>query len=127
MGCPLSSTVTEILIQYYEELIIQHWLEAHGINYYRRHVDGILIFFDQSKTDITTITHHLNSFHQNLAFMPALEEHNSINYLHLSIHKGHQNLQLSIYRKPTPTDTTIHLMSTHSTTHQLKRLRWSRD
>jgi hypothetical protein len=52
-----------------------------------------------------------------LTFTPALE-HNSINYLNLSIHKGHQNLQLSIYRKPTPTNTTIHFMSTHPNTHQ---------
>jgi hypothetical protein len=112
MGCPLSSTATERLFQYYEKLIIKHWLEAHDIVYYRRYVDDILIIFDQSKTDVTTVTHHLNSFHQNVAFTPTPEEHN-INYLDLSIHKGPRNLQLRIYRKPTQTNATIHFMSTH--------------
>jgi hypothetical protein len=73
-------------------------------------VDDIPVIFYQSQTDVTTITHHLNRFHQNLAFTPTPEEHNSINYLDLSIHKGSRNLQLSIYRKPTQT---IHFMSTH--------------
>jgi hypothetical protein len=76
-------------------------------------LDNILIIFDQNKTDVTTITRHMNSFHQNLEFTPTLDEHNSINHLDLSSHKGPHNLQLGIYRKPTQTDTTIHFTSTH--------------
>jgi hypothetical protein len=33
-GCPLSSMATERLLQYFEELIIKHWMEAHDIVYY---------------------------------------------------------------------------------------------
>jgi hypothetical protein len=34
MGCPLSSTATKLLLQYFEESIIKHWMEAHDIAYY---------------------------------------------------------------------------------------------
>jgi hypothetical protein len=113
MGSPLSSKATELYLQYFEELIIKHWLGTNDIIYYRRYLDDIIIIFDQNKTDVTTITRHIYSFHPNLEFTPTLEEHNSINYMNLSIHKGPLNLQLSIYRKPPHTDTTIHFTSTH--------------
>jgi hypothetical protein len=53
---------TERLLQYFEELIIKHWMEAHDIVYYWQYVYDILIIFDQSKTNVTTISHHPNSF-----------------------------------------------------------------
>jgi hypothetical protein len=53
MGFPLSSMVTEL--QYFEELIIKHWLETKEIVYYKRYVDDILIIFDQNRSDVNTI------------------------------------------------------------------------
>jgi hypothetical protein len=86
---------------------------ANDIIYNRRYADDILIIFDQNKTDGTTITHHMKSFHPNLEFTPTLEEHNSVNNLDSSLHKSPQTLQLSTHRKPTHPDTTIHFTSTH--------------
>jgi hypothetical protein len=56
VGCPLSSTAIELLLQYFEELFINYRLEAHNIVYYQRYVDDI----------------PLNSYNQNLAFTPTL-------------------------------------------------------
>jgi hypothetical protein len=36
MGSPLSSTMTEIYLQYFEEMFLRHWLETKEIIYYRR-------------------------------------------------------------------------------------------
>jgi hypothetical protein len=124
MGSPLSSTATELYLQYFEELVIKHWLDTNDIIYYRRYVNDILIIFDQNKTDVTTTTNRMNSFQQNLKFTSTLEEHNSTNYLDLSIHKGPNNLQLNIYRKPTQTDTTIYFTSTHPLRHKLAAYRF---
>ena len=35
MGSPLSSTLAEIYLQYFEELIIKHWIETNEIIYYK--------------------------------------------------------------------------------------------
>jgi hypothetical protein len=41
MGSPLSSTLAEIHLQYFEELMITHWMETGEITYYRTHVCDI--------------------------------------------------------------------------------------
>jgi hypothetical protein len=43
MASPLSSMVTKLCLQCFEELIIKHWLETKEIIYYGRYVDDILI------------------------------------------------------------------------------------
>jgi hypothetical protein len=73
MGSPVSSTATELLLQYFEEMTIKHWLETQEIIYYKRYVDDVLIIYDSTTTDVTTITHHLNSFNKNLTFTPTSE------------------------------------------------------
>ena len=35
MGSPLSSTMAEIYVQYFEELIIKHWIETNELIYYK--------------------------------------------------------------------------------------------
>jgi len=41
------------------------------------------------------------------------EENSNINFLDLTINKGRKNIRISIYRKTTNTDTTIHYLSNH--------------
>jgi hypothetical protein len=48
MGLPLSYTLAEIYLQFFEGLTIRHWLENGEISYYRRYVDDIIITFDQN-------------------------------------------------------------------------------
>jgi hypothetical protein len=56
MGTPTSSIVTEIYLQFFENLTVRLWLESGEISYYRIYVDDILIIFDQSKTNEESIT-----------------------------------------------------------------------
>ena len=51
MGSPISSTLTEIYLQYFEELIVKHRMETGEITYCGRYVDDIIIIFDQNKTN----------------------------------------------------------------------------
>jgi hypothetical protein len=114
MGSPPSNTLNEIYLQYFEEMMIKHWIETGEITYYRRYVDDTIIISDQNKTDENTITNHMNNIHKHLEFKLTTEENNNINYIDLSINRNNQSLQIGIYRKPTQTDTTIDLHTLHT-------------
>jgi len=45
----------------------------------------------------------MNNIHKYLEFKLTDEEIKNINYLDLSIHRGNNNMQPGIYRKPTQT------------------------
>ena len=50
---------------------------------------------------------------KNLKLNPTHEEHNSIDYIDLTVLWKHNKFEVDIYRKPTTTDTTINFMSNH--------------
>ena len=112
MGSPISSLTAEIFLQNYEDKYIKQFLEAKSIIFYARYVDGILIIFDKTKTIPQNINTYINKIHNNLKLTPTHEEHNSINYLDLTI-RQHNKFNIDIYRKPTATDTTINFLSNH--------------
>jgi hypothetical protein len=68
-----------------EEIYVKHWLENREIILYKRYVDAILIIYDQTKTDETTIYSTINNTDKNLEFKITLEDNNIISYLYLSI------------------------------------------
>jgi hypothetical protein len=74
MDSPVSSTLAEIYLQFFEELIIKHWKESGEMCY---NVDVILIF-DQNKTNETSINNHVNNIHKKLEFRITEEENNNI-------------------------------------------------
>jgi hypothetical protein len=51
--------------------------------------------------------------HPNMKFTAELEQNNTINFLGTTIHKTHDSIEISIYRKPTFTDTIIPYTSNH--------------
>jgi hypothetical protein len=115
----LSSTMTETYLQYFEELLVKHWLESKEIVFYRRYVDDIITIFDQSKINIDMINNHLNMTIPHLEFTHTVEENRTIIYLDLNTQRDTQDLLLSTHRKPTQTDTTIHYTSNHPTQHKM--------
>ena len=66
MGLPISSNIAEIYLQFFKELTIRHWMENGEISYYRRHVDDIVIIFDQNKINEELITNYMNNIHTYL-------------------------------------------------------------
>ena len=56
MGSPISSTIAEIYIQYFESLHVKHWLESSEIIFYKRYVDYIFIVYDTSKKNEQTFS-----------------------------------------------------------------------
>ena len=49
LGSPISSLITEMLLQYHEDTHINHLLDTKNIALYTRYVDDILIIYDTTK------------------------------------------------------------------------------
>ena len=55
MVSPISSTIAEIYVQYFESIYVKHWLESAEIIFYKRYVDDIFIIYDTRKTNAQNI------------------------------------------------------------------------
>jgi hypothetical protein len=116
MGAPSSGLITEIFLQHMEHLHLAHL--THRIINYWRYVDEILLAFDPNHTNVQAIVHNFNAIHPNLQFTIERERDNTLNYLDISIHRTPTGMKISIYRKPTFTDTIIPYTSNHPTQHK---------
>jgi len=114
--------MAEVYLRYIEEIYVKQWLDSKEITYYKRYIDYILIIYDQNKTNEQTVLHQINKTGKNLQFKMPTEENNTINYLDISIHRN-DNMDISIYRKPTCTDTTIQFSSNHLYEHKIAAFR----
>jgi len=54
----------------------------------------------------------------------STKENNTINYLDTAIHRNNNNIDISIYRKPTGTDTTIQFSSNHPYKYKIAAFRY---
>ena len=124
MGSPISSTMAEVYPQYMKETYVKLWLDSKEIIYYKRYVDDIVIIYDQSKTQDGIILHEINKTDNNLQFKMCTKESNTINYLDITIHRSNNNMDISIYRKTTCTDTTIQFSSNHPHEHKIAAFRY---
>jgi hypothetical protein len=89
------------------------------------YVDDILLIYNSQHTDLHSILYDFNPLHQNLHFTGKIEpKNNTINYLDISIHKTPANVKISVYRKPTFTDTIIPYTSNHPTQHKFAAVRF---
>jgi hypothetical protein len=113
MGSPISSTTAEVYLQHLEETHIKQWSDCKEIIYYKRHVNDILIIYDQSTTNEKIIIHQVNNIDKNRQFKISTEDKNTINYLDSSIYRNNKSMDMSTYRKPTKTGTIIHFTSNH--------------
>ena len=124
MGSPISSLISEIFLQYHENILLKNILDAKHIKYYNRYVDDILIIYDNTVTNADQILTYMNNINNNLQFKLTIEEQKTISFLDLLITRNQNNLTIYIYRKPTTTDTTIHYNSNHPTQHKLTTYRF---
>jgi hypothetical protein len=124
MGAPSSSIITEIFLQHIEHTQLPHLTQKHRLVNYARYVDDIILIYDSQHTDLHSILHEFNSLQQNLHFTREIEQNNTINYLDIKIHKTQSNMKISVYRKPTVTDTIIPYTSNYPTQHKLAAVRF---
>jgi hypothetical protein len=113
MGSPISGKTAEIYLQKIEEENIKQWLDSKEIRYYRQYGEDIIIIYNQTLINEEQILRGFNKINKHLQFNATVEENKKIHFLDLTIHREDNNLSISIYRKLTDTDTTIHYLSNH--------------
>jgi hypothetical protein len=118
MSAPSSGLISELFHQHIEHLHLQLMSTKHKIIKYFRYVDDILVVFGSNHTDIQTILNDFNAIHPKLKFTEEAETNNKINYIDINIHRTPTDWRISIYRKPTFTDTIIPYTSNHPIQHK---------
>ena len=124
MGAPSSGILSEIFLQHVEHLHLPRLTHKHKLTNYSRYFDDILLIYDSSHTNIQSILNDFNSLHPNLTFTEESETDNKLNFLDLSIHKTPPGIKISIFRKPTFTDTLIPYTSNHPPQHKYSAIRF---
>ena len=123
MCAPSSGLISELFLQM-EHVHLARLSTKHKIIDYFRYMDDILLIFNSNHTDIQTILNDFNAVHPKLKFTAEIETDNKINYLDLTIHRTPTDWKMSIYRKPTFTDTIVPYTSNHPTQHKFAAIRF---
>jgi hypothetical protein len=113
MGTPSSGLISELFLQHMEHLHLAPLSTKLKIINYFRYVDDIPMMFDSNHTDTQKKLNDFNAILPKLKFTAELETNNRINYLDITIHRTPTHWRMSIYRKPTFTDTIIPYTSNH--------------
>jgi hypothetical protein len=91
---------------------------------YFSYVDDILITYDIRKTNINDTINEFNKLQPTIKFTIEKENHKSINFLDIGIHREKENFQFSIYRKKTATDIIIPSDSCHPQEHKTSGIKY---
>jgi hypothetical protein len=118
MGAPTSAITAGTYLQSIEYRQIYNFLTEHKIRGYFTDVK-ILIIYDESITQISTMMTKFNTIHCAIKFTIENAENKRLNYFDLTIHQKHNKLDFMMYRKHTSTDILIHSTSCHSNEHKL--------
>jgi hypothetical protein len=121
---PTSSIISEIFLQHLEETKLVPIIHKLNLTKYLHYVEDILIIYDNQHTDINTITHEFNTLYSNIHFTHEDEHNKHINYLDTTIQRHNSLISLSVYRKPTYTDSIIPYDSNHPTQHKYAAVRF---
>jgi hypothetical protein len=124
MGALTSSIFSEIYLQDIENTKITELLVKHKIKGYFRYIDDILIMYKEEQTNISSVLDDFNSVIPSMKFTLEKEENNKINFLDITITKGHDGLPFEIYWKLTTTDVVIPNDSCHSREHKTAAIRY---
>ena len=84
MGAPFSPTIANI----YMSVTLRRFLQRQHPKLLQRYIDDIFLIWTDPVDSLHTFLKELNSFHPNLRFTHH-SAHDSINFLDLSIYKGH--------------------------------------
>jgi hypothetical protein len=124
MGAPSSSIISEIFLQHIEHKHLPHLTLKHKLINSVRYVDDIRLIFDSHHTNLQSILHYFNSLHPNLHFTEEIKLNNTIKFLDVRIQKTPSNVKVSVYRKPTFTNSIIPYTSNHPSQHKYAAIRF---
>lgn len=118
IGSPLSPLMAELFLDHLETKIFDN-PHASQIVYWYRYVDDVIALFTGTTRQLEIFKNFINSLHPKIEFELETAQNESLNFLDLTITIVNGKHTFSIYRKPTHTDTTIHMNSCRPFSHKL--------
>lgn len=113
MGSPLSGILSNIFMDHFENSFLEKHFDNYQISEWQRYVDDIFLIFDSNHVTADIILEQINNEHPNIQFTMETEINNKLNHLDLTLTRFNNKLDISIYRKATTTNHTIHSTSNH--------------
>ena len=110
MGGPLSPTLANLFLCYYEQLWLNSCPEEFQPIFYRRFVDDCFVAF-KDLSHVELFAEYLNSQHSNIKFTYEIEKDNKLPFLDMIITKEDSGISSSVYRKPTFTGLGLNFFS----------------
>ncbi|XP_067671794.1 uncharacterized protein [Haliotis asinina] len=111
MGSPLSPILTEIYMSDLEEKALLT-SPFQPMCWYRKVDDTFVVL--KPDNDPLELLNHLNKQHPTVKFTMEAETNNQIPFLDILVSRNHSNqLQTTVYRKPTHTNQYVHYQSNH--------------
>ena len=111
MGNPLSAVLAPLFMETLEE---DHYRDIVGRDAtWLRYCDNVIAFLPET-TDLQAVIQELNAVNTSIQFTVEEEHDTKIAFLDVRIHRRPDDLQFSVYRKPTNKDDLIHYFSAHS-------------
>ena len=111
MGNPLTAVLAPLFMEMLEE---DHYKAIVGRGAtWLRYCDDVITFLPEM-TDLQMIIQDLNAVDPSIQFTVEQEQDTKLAFLDVLIHRRPDDLQFSVYRKPTNKDDLIHYFSAHS-------------
>ena len=100
MGLPLSPTLANIFLCYWEKIWLNQCPNHFKPAYFRRYVDDCFILFHH-ESHAELFLQYLNSKHDNIKFTCETENNKKLAFLDCLIDRTNNGFTSSVYRKPT--------------------------
>ena len=111
MGGNLSPVLANLYMEYFESVLLPQIKPADMIWY--RYVDDIFTIWNDSWGSFDTFFQKLNSFAPSIKFKVEWENDGKLPFLDVLIIKGRNELEFSVFRKPTHSGGYLHFFSNH--------------
>ena len=112
MGTICAPTYANIFTAYFEEIFIDP-LIRNATKLYLSYIDDIILIWTKSENELLTFFEKLNQQHPSIKFEMKYSK-DKIEFLDTLIYKDkNNNIQTTLYKKPTDRQNYIHSKSTH--------------
>ena len=110
-GVPLSLVIANLFMEFFEDLAIN--TSSFQPSLWLQYIDDTFVIWTHGDKHLHSFWNHLNSIRPSIQFTMEEESEGSIPFLDVLVRRREQQLETSVYRKATHTDSYIHYVSNH--------------
>ncbi len=111
MGSPLSPVLADLYMEFFEKMAINS--AQYKPTLWLRCVDDTFVLWPHGKEKLMEFHKHINSLRESIQFTIETEEGGKLPFLDVNISRQHQQLNTTVYRKPTHTNRYLNFKSNH--------------